>query len=100
MAARKRRVTKRRHSSSVKTKLGGVIKSLQDIKKHVSEPTRKRGPAKTKKDIISSLYDIEEEPITLDSPTLRRPPKSARETLRSAGMSIRPSARQTLRVDY
>lgn len=87
MAARKRkRVSKRAHSSTVKAKLGHVIKSLQDIKKNViSKKTRgkrgTRGPAKTVRDILPSIYMIDEEPITLDSPTLRRP---ARETLRSA----------------
>ncbi len=99
MAARKSKRAVKRRSSTVKTKLTSVIKSLQGIVKHVDgEPApkrrAKRGPAKTKKTTLSSLssiygLDFDEEPMTLDSPTRRRP---ARETLRSPGMTLRPPA--------
>ncbi len=96
MAARKRkRTVKRARGLTVKSKLGNVIKSLQDIKKHVSaprvtgvkraKPKGKRGYAKTVRDV--PVFYEDEEPITLDSPTLRRPARntlvSARDTLRS-----------------
>src|SRR3989304_1992478 len=102
MAARKRRRVSKRRTSTVKTRLTNVIKSLVDIKKHVSGGTTKgkrskRGSAKTIKDILPPIYD-EEEPVTLDSPTIRRPPRSGMQTLRSASMRGRSPAGQTLRM--
>jgi len=95
MAARKRkRVSKRAHSSTVKAKLGHVIKSLQVIKQHVDGKTVKRGKggrsAKTIK--MPTLSPVSEmEPITLDSPTLRRPARMSYSpaTLRSASATLR-----------
>ena len=88
MTVRKRK----RSRSTVKAKLGNVIKSLQSIQKHVDGESPKKRAAKKMKTII-----FEEEPLTLDSPTLRRPPRSARETLPSARMSITPTVRYPTR---
>jgi hypothetical protein len=82
MAARKRR-RKRSHGHVFKAKLDNVIKSLQDVKKHVGNkppkrakrPRRARGPAKTIREFLPPIGAMEAEPETIEySPvTLRSP---------------------------
>jgi hypothetical protein len=79
MARRKKsRKKARARGSAVKAELGHVIKSLQSIKRHVNG----QAPPKTRKKRASATKTLrsptlppwsEKEPMTLDSPTLRRP---------------------------